>query len=286
MVEFTRAFLDHYLPAEVRRARADEFLLLHQNNMSVREYSLKFNSLARYAPAMVAEMEDGMHRFVTGLGPHLIKDCMTASLQSGMDIARIQAYAQNLKDLERRQLTEQDPSRGSYKRARSVVCYSCAYREDYRPYSYRRSILRPVSAPSKFRRAALIDPPLRDRVEARELQFLLTEENRARRGPHCPVVISAVRATLASAARFPGEPVLKWMGNTPAPKVFIDDILVYSRSETEHADHLRKVLQTLRDQRLYAKFFKCEFWLTSVDFLGHIVSDKGIKVDDQKIEAG
>ncbi|XP_059285120.1 uncharacterized protein LOC132038472 [Lycium ferocissimum] len=48
---------------------------------------------------MVAEMEDWVHRFVMGLGAHLIKDCMTASLQSGIDIARIQAYAQNLKDL-------------------------------------------------------------------------------------------------------------------------------------------------------------------------------------------
>ncbi|XP_070040665.1 uncharacterized protein [Nicotiana tomentosiformis] len=67
--------------------------------------------------------------------------------------------------------------------------------------------------------------------------------------------------------------------------VFIDDILVYSRSEDEHADHLRAVLQTLRDRKLYAKFSKCEFWLKSVAFLGHIVSDEGIKVDTQKIEA-
>ena len=67
--------------------------------------------------------------------------------------------------------------------------------------------------------------------------------------------------------------------------VFIDDILVYSRSEDEHADHLRAVLQTLRDRKLYAKFSKCEFWLKSVAFLGHIVSDEWIKVDTQKIEA-
>ena len=67
--------------------------------------------------------------------------------------------------------------------------------------------------------------------------------------------------------------------------VFIDDILVYSRSEDEHADHLRAVLQTLYDRKLYAKFSKCKFWLKSVAFLGHIVSDEGIKVDTQKIEA-
>jgi len=67
--------------------------------------------------------------------------------------------------------------------------------------------------------------------------------------------------------------------------VFIDDILVYSRSEEDHANHLRQVLQVLHDRRLYAKFSKCEFWLKSVAFLGHIVSDEGIRVDSQKIEA-
>ena len=66
--------------------------------------------------------------------------------------------------------------------------------------------------------------------------------------------------------------------------VFIDDILVYSKSEDEHAKHLRFVLQTLRDHRLYAKFSKCEFWLEQVAFLGHVVSKDGIQVDPKKIE--
>ncbi|KAG8481218.1 hypothetical protein CXB51_025975 [Gossypium anomalum] len=50
--------------------------------------------------------------------------------------------------------------------------------------------------------------------------------------------------------------------------VFIDDILVYSRDETEHAEHLRLVLRILRDKQLYAKFSKCEFWLKEVSFFG------------------
>ena len=61
--------------------------------------------------------------------------------------------------------------------------------------------------------------------------------------------------------------------------VFIDDILVYSKSADEHALHLRIVLQTLRDKKLYAKFSKCEFWLNEVIFLGHVVSSDGIFVD-------
>ncbi|KAA3480843.1 Retrotransposable element Tf2 [Gossypium australe] len=65
--------------------------------------------------------------------------------------------------------------------------------------------------------------------------------------------------------------------------VFIDDILIYSCDETQHAKHLRIVLQTLREKQLYAKFSKCEFWLREVGFLGHIMSAAGIRVDLSKI---
>nr|GFC05703.1 retrotransposon protein, putative, Ty3-gypsy subclass [Tanacetum cinerariifolium] len=67
--------------------------------------------------------------------------------------------------------------------------------------------------------------------------------------------------------------------------VFIEDILVFSKSKEEHEDHLRTVLQTLRQEKLYAKFSKCEFWLSSVAFLGHIVSAEGITMDPAKVEA-
>ena len=67
--------------------------------------------------------------------------------------------------------------------------------------------------------------------------------------------------------------------------VFIDDILIYSGSGEEHAEHLRIVLQILREHRLYAKLSKCQFWLDSVTFLGHIVSAEGVSVDPQKVEA-
>ena len=67
--------------------------------------------------------------------------------------------------------------------------------------------------------------------------------------------------------------------------VFVDDILIYSQSELEHEDHLRIVLQLLRDHQLYGKFSKCEFWLTEVGFLGQAVSASGVSVDPEKVEA-
>ncbi|TYK13849.1 retrotransposon protein, putative, Ty3-gypsy subclass [Cucumis melo var. makuwa] len=67
--------------------------------------------------------------------------------------------------------------------------------------------------------------------------------------------------------------------------VFIDDILVYSKTEAEHEEHLHQVLETLRANKLYAKFSKCDFWLKKVSFLGHVVSSEGVSVDPAKIEA-
>ena len=67
--------------------------------------------------------------------------------------------------------------------------------------------------------------------------------------------------------------------------VFIDDILIYSKSVQEHEQHLRVVLEKLRTNKLYAKFSKCEFWLEKVAFLGHILTTEGVAVDPEKVEA-
>jgi hypothetical protein len=66
--------------------------------------------------------------------------------------------------------------------------------------------------------------------------------------------------------------------------VFIDDILIYSKTKEDHANHIRVVLQRLHDHRLYAKFSKCEFWLESVKFLGHTIYSEGISVDPTKVQ--
>jgi hypothetical protein len=67
--------------------------------------------------------------------------------------------------------------------------------------------------------------------------------------------------------------------------VFLDDILVYSKSEEEHGQHLRMVLQVLREHKWYVKLSKCIFYQNKIHYLGHIISTVGIEVDLEKIEA-
>ncbi|GJV80654.1 putative nucleotidyltransferase, ribonuclease H [Tanacetum coccineum] len=67
--------------------------------------------------------------------------------------------------------------------------------------------------------------------------------------------------------------------------VFIDDILIYSKSKKEHEEHLKLILELLKKEELYAKFSKCEFWIPKVQFLGHVIDSEGIHVDPAKIES-
>jgi hypothetical protein len=67
--------------------------------------------------------------------------------------------------------------------------------------------------------------------------------------------------------------------------VFIDDILIYSKSKKEHEAHLRTILELLKKEQLYAKFSKCDFWIQRVQFLGHVIDSQGLQVDPAKIEA-
>nr|GEV91573.1 putative reverse transcriptase domain-containing protein [Tanacetum cinerariifolium] len=67
--------------------------------------------------------------------------------------------------------------------------------------------------------------------------------------------------------------------------VFIDDILIYSKNKEDHEEHLKTILELLKNEKLYAKFSKCDFWLESVHFLGHVIDNDGVYVDPAKVEA-
>ncbi|GJW53536.1 putative reverse transcriptase domain-containing protein [Tanacetum coccineum] len=76
-----------------------------------------------------------------------------------------------------------------------------------------------------------------------------------------------------------------YIPSKPTSSVFIDDILIYSCNKEEHEDHLRIIIELLKKEKLYAKFSKCDFWISIVQFLGHVIDSQGIHVDSAKIEA-
>ena len=67
--------------------------------------------------------------------------------------------------------------------------------------------------------------------------------------------------------------------------VFIDDILIYSKSKKEHEEHLKIVLQELREHQIYAKFSKCDLFKDKIQYLGHVITKEGISIDPEKIKA-
>ena len=95
---FKDAFLDRYLPLEIREARADQFINVHQRGMSLREYILKFNSLAIYDRNVEATMEDRIHLYVDRLELYFIRDFMIDSLNKDIYIAKMHVFAQKMED--------------------------------------------------------------------------------------------------------------------------------------------------------------------------------------------
>nr|GFB79869.1 putative reverse transcriptase domain-containing protein [Tanacetum cinerariifolium] len=82
--------------------------------------------------------------------------------------------------------------------------------------------------------------------------------------------------------------LMKWVCKPYLDKfviIFINDILIYSKDEKEHEEHLMAILELLKKEELYAKFSKCEFWIPKVQFLGHVIDSQGIHVDPAKIES-
>ena len=103
--------------------------------MSLREYSIKFSTLGRYAPYVVATMEDRVHRYMDRLDLYLVRECTNSSLTKDMDIARMQAFEQKLEDQRKRRT--QESKTGHSKRARSMGQFTPS-KGEFKPVFYNR----------------------------------------------------------------------------------------------------------------------------------------------------
>ena len=112
--KFQDTFLDKFFPLEMREAKVEEFMNLRQGSMTVREYYLKFNQLAKYVPDLVADNRVNLSKFVTGVSIYVVKECRSAMMNSEMNLSRMMTHTQQI---EADKIKERDRMRGN-KRAR------------------------------------------------------------------------------------------------------------------------------------------------------------------------
>ncbi|XP_063942643.1 uncharacterized protein LOC135150309 [Daucus carota subsp. sativus] len=297
-------FLEKYFPRFLQDQMELNFLELKQGNMSVVEYENKFAELARFVPTYVETDRQKAKRFQQGLKPWI---------RSKLAILQLETYAAvpiskapyrmapvEMKELAKQlqELLEKGVIRPSVSPWGAPVLFvkkkdgSMRLCIDYRE-------LNKLTIKNKYPLPRIDD--LFDQLKGAEYfskidlrsgyhQLKIKSEDipktafRTRYG-HYEFLVMAFGLTNAPAAFMDlmNRVFKKYLDKFVI--VFIDDILIYSKTAEEHAEHLRTALEILRKEKLYAKFSKCEFWLQEVQFLGHIVSRDGIKVDPAKIEA-
>ncbi|XP_062118562.1 uncharacterized protein LOC133832204, partial [Humulus lupulus] len=249
--------------------KADPMVAEDWLSLSVTDYAQKFDQLAKFAPEVVPTDTMRIQRFVKGLKPMIARDVRMTS-------AEVASYAEILdRALEAEYLEDR------------IWKDNAARRESHRNKNFhennkRKAIEGQNSGVDKRPRPPVPNSSYHNSQNHNNRNNRFNDRNRGNQQgnrvehPTCP----------KCTRKHPGEcqAVFKDFLDKFVV-VFIDDILIYSKTKEEHEEHLRLTLNRLREHRLYAKFSKCEFWLEQVTFLGHIVSKDGIAVDPSKIEA-
>ncbi|CAJ2642437.1 unnamed protein product [Trifolium pratense] len=323
---FKGEFLRKYFPADIRNKKVVEFMELKQGNMSVAEYSVKFEELCAFSPhyntvdaeeakcvkfesevkveelPVVCEFPDVFPEDVSDVPPKREVE-FTIDLVPGtspISMAPYRMSASELNELKKQleELLEKKFIRPSVspwgapvllvKKKEGSMRLSIDYRQ-----------LNKVTIKNKYPLPRIDD--LMDQL----VGACVFSKIDLRSGYHQIRVKTEDIPKTAFRTRYGHyEYSVMPFGVTNAPGVFmeymnrifhsfldkfvvvfIDDILVYSKSEEEHKEHLRIVLQILKEKKLYAKLSKCEFWLKEVSFLGHVISSGGIAVDPAKVDA-
>ncbi|XP_070017524.1 uncharacterized protein [Nicotiana sylvestris] len=277
---FLDAFLDKYLPREIQQARLDQFIALKQGNMSVREYSLHFDTLTRYAPSIVATMQDRINRFIAGLAPELTEACATAVLPDSMDISWIVAFAQNIERCRhRQQITERTESWQHPGSTLSCITPFVARKFGIvpeiisDPFAVSTSVRESIIARFVYRGCAVSVCGRHTSTNLVELEMLDFD---AIMGMDWLAACYAIVDCRAKAARFhfPGEPILEWVGNTATPRggfisylkvrKMITKGYIYNIVRVKDADAEIPILQSIPVVKEYADVFLIEFQKANV----------------------
>ncbi|XP_059277919.1 uncharacterized protein LOC132032160 [Lycium ferocissimum] len=265
-VEFvTFQFLDKYVSRTLRDRRKDEFATIGQGNSSVAVYESRFHSLSSYALQLLPTKGEKIRRFVKGLNTGL----QLSALQLVATRALFQEIVEHVCIVE-------GIKHESY--TKKLVDKSClAYLAHIHDTSADTSSLDSVPVVREF--ADVFPADLPGMPPDRDIDFGIDLDLRTR-----PISITPYRMAPAELRELKEQ--LQDLLRYHQLKIRAEDvpkIAFRTRSNEEHEKHLISALGVLREKELYAQFSNCKFWLSSVSFLGHVISKEGIMVDPQKI---
>ncbi|XP_062230289.1 uncharacterized protein LOC133928000 [Phragmites australis] len=271
--DFQNSFRAHHVPAGEIKVKRKEFLSLKQGPMSVREYLTKFTQLSHYAPNDIDMDEKKQDCFL---------ECLNIALQYALSAKEYPSF-QKLNQSQRPQQKMQNQGTGSFK----LAVQSQQQQQQSHP-SFSQQQQRPNNTnkcPKKQQGQAQGNNQQqqpRQNIMYGRLNHVAVEE--AEEAPNVIDLRSGYHQLKIRASDIPKTAFVTRYSlyEYTFVVVFIDGILVYSKNEEEYEEHLRMVLQKLKENQLYAKLSKCEFWLKEVPFLGHIISAGGVSVDLSK----
>ncbi|XP_074291804.1 uncharacterized protein LOC141618606 [Silene latifolia] len=310
---FSEALKKRFDPEEMCWQKEQEFLHLQQVSMIVEEYTNKFVKLSRFITSVAMDEVSRTHLYEKNLAPKVrttMSGIPSTSFQQAYDCA-LSIYDSVL-------AAEAEESAKSKFVKRPYVAPSA-------PHKKQKFDARPTASPPGHKAVDCPQKPKFDapKVDAPKTgRVFVMSRAEADANPDVKIVLKSPTSSRVSYQGVKVTPTVKWVSalkmvnmgrkvhqiylcsvqgvsvepkleDIPVvreypdffPKDLPDDILIYSRDEAEHESHLHVILQTLRKQKWYAKFLKCEFWLREVTFLGHVISGDGVMVDPSKIRA-
>ncbi|GJV24144.1 putative reverse transcriptase domain-containing protein [Tanacetum coccineum] len=297
--EFKKLLIKKYCPQTKVKKMEDEFYNLTVKGNDIKTYVRRFQELAVLCPTMVPNYEKLMEVFIGGL-PRSIEGNVTASKPQTLEEAI--TITQRLRDQELSNHLQELADRGFIRPSTSPWGAPVLFVKK-KDGSFRMCIdyqeLNKLTVKNRYPLPRIDDlfyqlqgSSVYSKIDLRSgyHQLRVRDEDipktafRTRYGHYefqvMPFGLTNAPAVFMDLISRVSKPYLdKFV------IVFIDDILIYSRNTKEHADRLRIILELLRKETLYAKFSKCDFWISIVQFLGHVIDSQGIHVDPAKIEA-